>query len=203
MVQLINDKIVHQGDVGAYYDYAEMLEGLATSSEPTAALFDKGILSRFPEYHCKIAVAYKFPQPSYVSLAFAKSSPYTELFRYELLKMSEQGLLDIINQEHRDIKTECEELARDTPLSIVKLISLFGILATGMAGAVIMIVFEVLFKRTLIDEMSIQVPGANFMKVGAPTEDKREDEVQRFLFKWGKQGQDAFIMDLHRLMKMK
>lgn len=78
-----------------------MLEDLLTNETPTTWLFlRETVTSRLRHYHCKITESWVSPYPDFLSFGFPKGSPYRPFLNFELLRMMETGVLDLMRREH-------------------------------------------------------------------------------------------------------
>ncbi len=121
---------------------------LASSGEPITFLGLKEVFVYFPQYHCKIMELWAQHYPGLISFGFPKDSPYRESMNHQLLKLVEEGLLQIQGQRHLEIVEKDCEIDDDVSLSFVKFISLFAVLGTGVAASVLMFVAEKLLSNT-------------------------------------------------------
>ncbi len=198
-VRLYDEKVRHQNGVGVFRDLRQLIDNLISSEEPTTMLLPRQAVSMFPEYHCLIK---EIPPPapaSYLSYAFSKNSPYYEIFNYALLKLSEKGVVRLLNQRFVNLDVECLNDGRDESLSFVKLISLFGILGAGTFLALVLFIAESIFRHQHLS-MHFERPNAMLNYRGNKLYLK---ELEKFMFKWGMGDQTGFLSDYERLQSFK
>ncbi len=98
----------------------------------------------FPEYRCSIEEVFASRYPSHLSYGFPKGSPYRDLINYQLLKIVEEGGLDVLHKRHVEDRLECSDADddADVSLSFTKLVSLFAILGLGIACSLLLFFSE-------------------------------------------------------------
>ncbi len=195
-------KIKHQGKDGNFERLTDALDYLLGNSEPSTLLSNKEQFesSSYSKYWCQVAVAHTFRFPALLSYAFPKKSPYLEFFNYGQLKLKEKGVIDLIGKKYLEITTTCiGDQQTKKALSLVKLTSLFSIVALGIAVSVITFILEWLWKRPhLINDNH---KGQSFEdKLECRDEELREAYISMG-FKWGISDQESFIADLNNIFE--
>ncbi len=89
-----------QGDI-VFRSLALLLEDLFSNEAPTTWLFlREAAQARLPHYRCKLIESLASNNPGLLSFGFQKSRPYRTVMNFELLRMMEEGVLDLVRRDH-------------------------------------------------------------------------------------------------------
>ena len=89
-----------QGDI-VFRSLSLLLDDLLSNEAPTTWLFlREAAQARLPHYRCKLMESLASNYPGLLSFGFPKSWPYRTFMNFELLRMMEEGVLDVVRRDH-------------------------------------------------------------------------------------------------------
>lgn len=214
------EKIFPQKGSGTYPSVPDVVNALVHSEEPLTYLTISEVMTFFPQYYCELTEAFLSRHPIFNSFAYGKNWPYGDFLSYEALKMYESGTINIMHKKWLTIEMDCREDDDDVSLSLVKLVSLFAVLGTGIFCSLVFIVIELYFSNNGRGSQSswlIKQSPMRPMNFDAMDEDddyyQREDigplnkafddRLKKFMFKWGVSNRAAFVADFDELVRLK
>ncbi len=177
---------------------SDIMDDLTDAQSPTAFVTIKEDMLSHPQYKCLVIKAYETQYPNHLSFAFPKESPYTGFFNFQVLRILETGVLNIVNQRHSDGDQECDD-KREAALSFVKVISLFAILAIGCTCSIILLSAESIFDLQK-QKLKLTTYGKSALDLLHRNPAALETKIKKFMFKWGISNRDDFTKELYDLM---
>lgn len=210
--RLYNKKIYLQNRSGEFLSMPTLFDTLLNSKRPVAFLTVKETMMHFPEYFCDITEAIVSSQPLHRSFAVPKNWPYKDLFNFSILKMFERGTLNLMHKKYLELDMNClDDHDTDRSLSLVKLVSLFAVLGTGIISSLLFIVIEIYFSTKVKGSHSAWLTKqttklSSKIIVGSDNSEQKkslefEDELKKIMFKWGILNREAFLDDYSKLVK--
>ncbi len=151
-IDTIKKKYYEQDNSDTFYDnYVKALDDVMAENSQTVLLNFVERYNTFPEYKCKVSVAWQYPRSNPFSMTMLKGSPAFEIINYMLLKRKDHGLVNRIALRHYGPKDRtCMVEVRGTPIGMSKVFGCSIVLAIGMMSAVGIFAIECLWYKAKI-----------------------------------------------------
>ncbi len=147
-VELANKKMTPKKEENVQRTVQHGINTILAAKEPTTLLVFREHVAIWAKDRCLVTEAYNNEFPIQNSIAFAKGSPYTSVMNYQVLKLWENGAMDVFKKAHLTVKNNCNNgNLEEKSLSAKKLTSLFAIVLFGMALSVMVLMTERIFEH--------------------------------------------------------
>jgi hypothetical protein len=102
----------------------------------------------FPQFNCKVSVAWTFPHVNSLAMSALKSSPHFDIINNAYLKLMETGNhRHVIARNYGNGKHPCNKELKGTPFGTLKILGTYLVLSTGMALSIAIFSIEMIASK--------------------------------------------------------